>query len=82
MSHKTTDSNLEKIRSQIELLKLRLENINKTLNFQEDILNMLTENTKLLLKEATVTYSNPDSTCEIMRKAFSKGKIPKILFKS
>ncbi|GEM_PF-2941161 len=82
MSNKTTDGNLEKIRTQLELLKLRLDNINKTLNFQEDILNILTENTRLLLKEVPVTTTDPNSTEAIMKKAFSKGRIPKILFKS
>ena len=82
MLNKTTDGNLEKIRTQLKLLKLRLDNISKTLNFQEDILNMLTENTQLLMKEVTAIPINSNSTEEIMRTAFSKGKIPKILFKS
>ena len=82
MSNNLIYGNLEKIRTQIELLKLRLDNINKTLNFQEDILNMLTENTRLLLKKVAITSVNPNSTEEIMKKAFSKGRIPKILFKS
>ena len=82
MLNKTTDGNLEKIRTQLELLKLRLDNISKTLNFQEDILNILTENTRLLMKEVTTIPVNSSSTEEIMRKAFSKGRIPKILFKS
>ena len=82
MLNKTTDGNLEKIRTQLELLKLRLDNISKTLNFQEDILNILTENTRLLMKEVTAIPVNSNSTEEIMRKAFPKGRIPKILFKS
>lgn len=81
MTTRSFELSLEKIRSQIDQLKERLENIDKVLNVQEEAINLLHENTKALLQEATVSYNNTDSTEEIMKKFFSTGKLPKILYK-
>lgn len=81
MISRTFDINLEKIRSQIDLLKERLDNIDKVLNVQEEAINLLQENTKSLFKEATVSYNSTDSVEEIMKSVFFKGRLPKILNK-
>ena len=71
------------IRTQLDLLKQRLDNIDRVLNIQEEVLNLLNENTKFLYKEAMAfnNVNNNTPTYEIMRNAFSGRKIPKILFK-
>ncbi len=73
---------LDNLRMQLDLLKQRLDNIDRVLNIQEEVLSLLNENTKFLYKEALV-YNNVNntSTNEIMKNAFSGRKIPKILFK-
>lgn len=81
MISRTFDINLEKIRFQIELLKERLDNIDKVLNVQEEAINLLQENTKSLFKEATVSYNSTDSVEEIMKSVFFKGRLPKIFNK-
>lgn len=81
MITKTIDINLEKIRSQIEKLKDRLDSIDKVLNIQEKAINLLQENTKTLFKEATVSYNSTDPVEEIMKSVFTRGKLPKILYK-
>lgn len=70
----------ENIRVQIELLKNKLDNIEETLNIQEEVLDLLSRKSKSLFEDAireTRTFNQED----IMRKAFTKGRIPKILFK-
>ena len=78
MNH-TNENNLEKIKLQINLLKENLDNIDKTLNIQEEAINTLHENSKTLFVEA-MTHEN-NSIKQIMKTAFSKGKVPGILFK-
>lgn len=72
---------LEIIRSQVELLKQRLDNIEKTLNLQEQLLNLLQENSKSLTQEAFSYKKENNSTDTVMKNAFCKGSLPKILFK-
>ena len=70
----------ENIRVQIELLKNKLDNIEETLNVQEEVLDLLYRKSKSLFEDAikeTRTFSQED----IIRRAFTKGRIPKILFK-
>lgn len=73
------ENNIENIRTEVKVLKQRLENINKALVNQEKTLNLLNENTKLLLTEALNPKNNFNSVEEIMKRAFSKGKLPNIL---
>ena len=72
-------NNLEKIRTQIELLKMKLNNIDKTLCLQEKVLNLIDEKTNSLFKETKT--SKTTSAHEIMKSAFSGKNIPKILLK-
>lgn len=74
-----SENNLEKIKTQISFLKEKLDNIDKTLNVQEEAINTLHENSKSLLLEA-MTHEN-SSVKQIMKTAFTKGKIPDIFFK-
>lgn len=70
----------ENIRVQIELLKNKLDNIEKTLNVQEEVLDLLSRKSKSLFEDVikgTHSFSQED----IMRRSFTKGRIPKILFK-
>lgn len=80
MYNKNQKDNFEKIKMQLDLLKQRLNNIDITLNIQEEILGAVTQNTKILFEEALVPVSG-ESVEEIMKKALPKGKLPKILFK-
>ena len=73
--------NLEKIRIQIELLKQRLDNIDRTLDLQEEVLDVLDENSKSLLQDALNKNQQGNSVNEIMKSAFTRGNIPKILSK-
>ncbi len=75
------NTRLDNIRTQIDLLKERLDNLDRVLNIQEGVLNSLNENTKFLYKEALVFNNSNNSVHEIMKKAFSSKKLPKILFK-
>ena len=75
------NKNLTTIRNQIDLLKQKLDNIDKTLELQEEILNLLEENSKSLIKDVLPTHRNTFSTDEVMKNAFSKHRFPKILFK-
>lgn len=69
------------IRSQIDSLKQKLDNLDKTINVQEQILEVLNEDTKKLLPDVLRPVNNSDSVEEIMKSAFSKGKLPKSLLK-
>ena len=71
----------DNLRTQITILKQRLENIGSTINVQEQILDILTENTKSLLKEAVPVSKSGDSVEEIIKRAFTGGKLPKSLSK-
>ncbi len=82
MANITSNKNLNNIRTQIDLLKQRLEGIDKTLELQEEILDLLHENSKSLIKDAISHNRNSSTADEIMKSAFSKGKLPKILFKN
>lgn len=74
-------NNFENISDQVKQLKLRLDNLDKTLTLQEEILDTLFENTNSLLNEALLSNKSADSVQEIMKGAFSKGVLPKILQK-
>lgn len=72
---------LNKIKAQIQILKQRFDSMEQTLNIQEEILNLLSEQAKTLCKEAA--YNKDSYSVEkIMKRAFSKGTFPKILFKN
>ena len=75
-----TDKNLEKIRVQIELLKKRIHNMDRTLSVQENAIDLIDEKSKALLREAQ--FSNIDLSVEqIMKNAFKGKTLPKVLFK-
>ena len=75
-----SENNFDKIKIQIDLLKKRLVNIDKTLNIQEEVLNTLNENTNSLLGDTQFPNKNTNSVQEVMKSAFPKRKIPRILF--
>ena len=66
------DKKLKYIKAQIEALKNRLESIDKTLSLQEKLIDLISP---AFCKEES------NSVEKIMKKAFSKGSLPKILFK-
>ena len=77
-------SNLEKIKSQLDLLKVKLDNLDKTLKTQERILNLLDEDSSgffNLLTKVEKKQEQKASIENIMKNAFSSKKLPKILFK-
>ena len=75
-----TDKNLEKIRVQIELLKKRIHNMDKTISIQEEAIDLIDEKSKALLKECK--FSSLDMSVEqIMKNAFNSKTLPKILLK-
>lgn len=80
MLNKNTDKNLEKIRVQIELLKKRIHNMDRTLTVQEKAIDLIDEKSKTLLKDAQLG-SKDISIEEIMKNAFSGKTMPSILFK-
>ena len=82
MPEKKTEINIENIKTQIDLLKQSLENIGKTLDLQENTLNILHEDRKTILCEVLAKNTSGNSIEEIMKNALSKGKIPKILKQS
>ncbi len=73
-----TDRNLEKIRIQIELLKKRIQNMDKTLSTQERTIDLIDEKSKNLFREAQLTNTDL-SVEEIMKKAFPGKTLPKFL---
>ena len=81
MADLSQNEGFNKIRTQIELLKDRLNNIDKTLEVQEEVLDLLYENSKSLLHDALYTDDESISVNEIMKRAFSGRTLPKILFK-
>ena len=73
-----SDKNLEKIRVQIELLKKRINNMDRTLTVQEKAIDLIDEKAKALLREAQ--FSSLDMSVEqIMKSAFKSKSLPKIL---
>lgn len=72
------EKNLEKIRIQIELLKKRINNMDKTLALQEKAIDLIDEKSKALLREAQLSGINL-SVEQIMKSAFSGKTLPKIL---
>ena len=78
MTNNSRDKNLEKIRVQIELLKKRINNMDRTLDLQEKTIDLIDEKSKALLRE--VQFSNITMPVEqIMKNAFSDKTLPKIL---
>ena len=76
------DKKLKYIKAQIEALKNRLESIDKTLSLQEKLIDLIsTEPHKQLLNKPAFCKEESNSVEKIMKKAFSKGSLPKILFK-
>lgn len=76
-----TNNLFHKIRQDLELIKLRLDNAEKTLIVQEELLDELSQNTKSLLKEAFGLKERANLEEEIIRRQFPKGRLPRILFK-
>lgn len=70
-------NNLENIRIQINLIKERLNFIDKTLVVQEKLISDLSENTKSLLKDALGSGEN--TVTQIMAKQFRGKQLPGIL---
>ena len=80
MTNNSRDKNLEKIRVQIELLKKRITNMDRTLDLQEKAIDLIDEKSKTLLRE--VQFSNITMPVEqIMKNAFSSKTLPKVLFR-
>ena len=78
MTNSNREKNLEKIRVQIELLKKRINNMDRTLLLQEKAIDLIDEKSKALLKEAE--FSNLNLPVEqIMKNAFKGKALPKIL---
>ena len=78
MTNNNGEKNLEKIRVQIELLKKRINNMDRTLDLQEKTIDLIDEKSKALLRE--VQFSNITMPVEqIMKNAFSDKTLPKIL---
>ncbi len=78
MTNTNKEKNLEKIRVQIELLKKRINNMDRTLTLQEKAIDLIDEKSKALLRE--VQFSNINLPVEqIMKNAFSGKTLPKIL---
>lgn len=76
------DKKLKYIKAQIEALKNRLESIDKVLGLQEQLINLIsTETHKRFLNNPAFCKEESNSVEKIMKKAFSKGLLPKILFK-
>ena len=80
MTNNNKEKNLEKIRVQIELLKKRINNMDKTLTLQEKAIDLIDEKSKALLREAQFTNINT-SVEQIMKNAFKGKSLPKILHK-
>lgn len=78
MLNNNRENNLEKIRIQIEILKKRINNMDKTLTLQEQTIDLIEEKSKDLMKEASLSTVSM-SVEEIMKNAFSGKKLPKIL---
>lgn len=68
----------ENIRVHIELLKNRLDNIEDALNVQEEVIDLLYEKSKSLFEDALKETKSLNEG-DIIKKAFKKGRIPKIL---
>jgi len=78
MTDNNRENNLEKIRAQIELLKTRINNMDRTLTLQEKTIDLIDEKSRDLLKEAQ--FSNINTSVEqIMKNAFKSKTLPKIL---
>ncbi len=78
MTDNNRENNLEKIRAQIELLKTRINNMDRTLTLQEKTIDLIDEKSRDLLKEAQ--FSNINTSVEqIMKNAFKSKALPKIL---
>ena len=78
MTNNSGEKNLEKIRVQIELLKKRITNMDKTLVLQEKAIDLIDEKSKALLREAQFSDINL-SVEQIMKNAFKGKTLPKIL---
>ena len=78
MTNNNKEKNLEKIRVQIELLKKRINNMDKTLTLQEKAIDLIDEKSKALLREARFTNINT-SVEQIMKNTFKSKTLPKIL---
>ena len=73
------ENKLENIKLQIELLKRKLNTIDKVLTIQEHAINLIDEKSKALFIESG---SNKNFTPEdIMKNIFSNKKLPNILLK-
>ena len=80
MTNNNKETNLDKIRVQIELLKKRITNMDRTLDLQEKAIDLIDEKSKTLLRE--VQFSNITMPVEqIMKNAFSSKTLPKVLFR-
>ncbi|MBI2995492.1 MAG: hypothetical protein HYY52_02135 [Candidatus Melainabacteria bacterium] len=81
MNNKQSENNLKDIRTKIDELKERLNNIDRNLNLQEKILDELNQDSKSLFQNTPLTHKSTNSMEDIIRGAFAKRRIPKIFFK-
>lgn len=70
---------LEEIRIELTNLKKRLDDVESILTSQEELLDLLSENTKYLLTDALGTKSFSEE--DVMKMAFTSGKLPRLLKK-
>lgn len=70
----------EDIKNQINIIKAKLENIDKTLSIQEKTLDLIQENSRSLFREA-IPHEKETNLEEIMKSVFKGNKLPRILFK-
>ena len=73
------ENKLENIKSQIELLKKKLNSIDEILSIQEKALDLIDEKSKSLFIESQL--NNNLSPEEIMKNIFKTKKLPDILLK-
>ena len=78
MTNNNGEKKLEKIRIQIELLKKRINNMDRTLVLQEKAIDLIDEKSKAILREAQFTNINT-SVEQIMKNTFKSKTLPKIL---
>ena len=78
-------NNLERLREQIGQMKTRLDHLDKVLNNQEKIVNLMDSKSKEVvaeIKSVQNVQASEKSVDAIMRNVFSNKKLPKILQKS
>ncbi len=71
-------NNVEKIKSQFDQMRKRLDDLDKVLSVQERTIDYLDQKNDSLIKDANLPHKEA-SVEAIMKNVFAKGKLPKIL---